>query len=69
MQMEFLNWIQIVSAVLVGNGLTIGAAYFFLRLYRHEVLQGKQAEKMPFYVFLCAIIPAIFAILGVYTLV
>ena len=63
--MEFGFWLQIVVAVMIGNAFTASIGYFLIRLYRHEILQGKKAETLPPWIFLFFLVPMAFAI-GVY---
>ena len=63
--MDFTHWLQIVVAVMIGNAFTASVLYFLIRLYRHEIMQGKKAETLSPWIFLCLLIPMAFAI-GVY---
>lgn len=62
--MDFLYWLQVATAVMFGNAMTAGIAYFLFRVSRQE-RSGLNAEDLPFRVFLVGLIPMFFFI-GVY---
>lgn len=66
--MEFSFWIQIAIAVMLGNALTVSVAYFFAKLYRHEILRGKHGDTLPFWVYLFFLVPVTVAFGVVYNL-
>lgn len=65
--MEFWPWFQTVSAVFVGNGLTLCVVFALAYLYRHESILKKSEREIPFWFYPLFLIPWLLMTYTIYT--
>ena len=59
--MDFMYWIQIVAAVMIGNAFTASVIFFFVFLSKHPANRENDISKLPLWVFPFLLVPLAFA--------